>query len=155
MNHTLYLQGLLSNTDRKNSWQLAESLGEATLYGVQQFLYRSKWAVDGVRDDLQGYVVVQLGEPEAMPVMDETGFLKQGDHSVGVQVQYSGTAGGTANSQVGIFLIYASSQGHIFLDWALYLPRSWADDRARCRAAGRQGWRRRGRSSWRDRCWRS
>jgi len=131
-----YLQGLLSNTDRKNSWQLAESLGETTPYGLQQFLYRAKWAADEVRNDLQGYVSEQLGEPGAVLVVDETGFLKQGEHSVGVQVQYSGTAGGTANSQVGVFLTYASSQGHTFLDRALYLPRSWTDDRDRCRAAG-------------------
>ena len=131
-----YLQGLLSNTDRKNSWQLAESLGETTPYGIQQFLYRAKWSADEVRDDLQRYVVEQLGEAEGVLVVDETGFLKQGDHSVGVQVQYSGTAGGTANSQVGVFLVYAGSQGHTFLDRALYLPRSWTDDRERCQAAG-------------------
>lgn len=131
-----YLQGLLSNAQRKNSWQMAESLGETTPYGIQQFLYRAKWDADEVRDDLQGYVMVQLGEPGGVLVVDETGFLKQGDHSVGVQVQYSGTAGGTANSQVGVFVTYATSQGHTFLDRALYLPRSWTDDRERCQAAG-------------------
>ena len=111
-------------------------MGETTPYGLQQFLYRAKWNADEVRDDLQAYVTMQLGEPEGVLVVDETGFLKKGTHSVGVQVQYSGTAGGTANSQVGVFVTYASSQGHTFLDRALYLPRSWTDDRARCQAAG-------------------
>ncbi len=89
-----------------------------------------------MRDDLRAYVVEQLGDPEGVLVVDETGFLKKGAKSAGVQPQYSGAAGRTANAQVGVFLTYASAQGHTFLDRALYLPASWTDDRARCQAAG-------------------
>jgi len=89
-----------------------------------------------VGDDLRAYVVEHLGDPQGVLVVDETGFLKKGDRSVGVQPQYSGAAGRTANAQVGVFLTYAGPSGHTFLDRALYLPASWTDDRARCRAAG-------------------
>ncbi len=131
-----YLRGLLGRAERKNGWQLAEAAGDATPYGLQQFLYRATWDPDAVRDDLRAYVVEQLGEPQGVLVVDETGFLKKGDKSAGVQPQYSGAAGRTANAQVGVFLTYAGSRGHTFLDRALYLPTSWTDDRARCRAAG-------------------
>jgi len=114
-----YLQGLLSNIPRKNGWQMAEMLGEKTPYGLQQFLYRAKWEPEQVRDDLQRYVIEQIGERESVLVVDETGFLKKGRQSVGVQVQYCGTAGKTANCQVGVFLTYANQQGHTFLDRAL------------------------------------
>jgi SRSO17 transposase len=131
-----YLRGLLGRTERKNGWQLAEAVGDATPYGLQQFLYRATWDPDAVRDDLRAYVVEHLGDPQGVLVVDETGFLKKGDRSVGVQPQYSGAAGRTANAQVGVFMTYASPRGHTFLDRALYLPASWTDDRARCRAAG-------------------
>jgi SRSO17 transposase len=131
-----YLRGLLSPVARKNSWQLAEMMGEEAPYGFQQFLYRAVWDPDAVRDDLRAYVVEHLGNPAGILVVDETGFLKEGDKSAGVQPQYSGAAGRTANAQIGVFLTYASPRGHTFLDRALYLPSSWTDDRARCRAAG-------------------
>jgi SRSO17 transposase len=131
-----YLRGLLGRTERKNGWQLAEAVGDATPYGLQQFLYRATWDPDAVRDDLRAYVVEHLGDPEGVLVVDETGFLKKGDKSAGVQPQYSGAAGRTANAQIGVFLTYAGARGHTFLDRALYLPASWTDDRARCRAAG-------------------
>ena len=131
-----YLQGLLSPAQRKNGWQLAEIMGDSTPYGVQQFLYRAVWNPDDLRDDLRSYVVAALGDPEAVLVVDETGFLKKGRHSVGVKRQYSGTAGRIENSQVGVFLAYASAHGHAFLDRALYLPEEWASDPARRKAAG-------------------
>jgi SRSO17 transposase len=131
-----YLRGLLSPAARKNSWQLAETVGAAAPYGIQQFLYRAAWDPDAVRDDLRAYVVAHLGDPEGVLVVDETGFLKKGTKSAGVQRQYSGAAGRTENCQIGVFLTYAGARGHTFLDRALYLPQSWTDDRARCRAAG-------------------
>ncbi len=131
-----YLRGLLSRTERKNGWQLAEAAGDSSPYGIQQFLYRATWDPDAVRDDLRDYVVAHLGDPQGILIVDETGFLKKGDKSAGVQPQYSGAAGRTANAQVGVFLTYAGPRGHTFLDRALYLPASWTDDRARCRAAG-------------------
>ncbi len=131
-----YLRGLLSRAERKNGWQLAEAAGDASPYGIQQFLYRAAWDPEAVRDDLRAYVVEHLGDPQGILVVDETGFLKKGTKSAGVQPQYSGTAGRTANAQIGVFLTYASPRGHTFLDRALYLPASWTDDRARCRAAG-------------------
>ena len=131
-----YLHGLLSHAARKNGWQLAETVGDTTPYGIQQFLYRAAWDPDAVRDDLRAYVVEHLGDPQGVLVVDETGFLKQGEKSVGVQRQYSGTAGRRENCQIGVFLTYASPRGHTFLDRALYLPASWTDDRERCRAAG-------------------
>jgi SRSO17 transposase len=131
-----YLRGLLSPAARKNSWQLAEMVGAAAPYGFQQFLYRAAWDPDAVRDDLRAYVVAHLGDHEGVLVVDETGFLKKGAKSAGVQPQYSGAAGRTANAQIGVFLTYASPRGHTFLDRALYLPERWTDDRARCRAAG-------------------
>jgi len=92
--------------------------------------------VDGVRDDVRGYVVEQLGDPGGVLIADDTGFLKKGTRSAGVQRQYSGTAGRTENCQVGVLLAYASKYGHALIDRELYLPRSWADDPERCRAAG-------------------
>ena len=131
-----YLQGLLSPAERKNSWQMAEILGEATPYAMQQFLYRGAWKADELRDDLRQYVVEQLGDEEAVLIVDETGFVKKGTQSAGVQRQYSGTAGRIENCQIGVFLAYASTQGTAFLDRALYLPQSWSEDRERCQRAG-------------------
>ncbi len=131
-----YLRGLLGRVERKNGWQLAEAAGDASPYGIQQFLYRATWDHDAVRDDLRDYVVAHLGDSGGVLVVDETGFLKKGVKSAGVQPQYSGAAGRTANAQIGVFLTYAGARGHTFLDRALYLPASWTDDRDRCRAAG-------------------
>ena len=121
-----YLRGLLSPVERKNGWQLAEQAGDATPYGVQRLLSIYQWDAGLVRDDLRGYVMEHLGDAEAVLVVDETGFLKKGNKSVGVQRQYSGTAGRIENSQVGVFLAYASAKGRTLLDRELYLPQVWA-----------------------------
>lgn len=126
-----YLRGLLSPIERKNGWQLAEAAGDRTPDGVQEFLSRTRWDADAVRDDLQAYVVEQFGDADAVLVLDETGFLKKGKKSAGVARQYSGTAGRIENSQIGVFLGYASRHGRVLLDRALYLPKDWAKDRLR------------------------
>jgi SRSO17 transposase len=130
-----YLRGLLGPVGRKNGWQLAEHAGEATPDGMQRLLATADWDPDLVRGDLRAYVVEHLGDPGAVLVVDETGFLKKGTTSVGVQRQYSGTAGKVDNCQLGVFLAYASAKGRAFIDRELYLPRSWTNDPARCRAA--------------------
>jgi SRSO17 transposase len=130
-----YLRGLLSPAERKNGWQLAEAAGDATPDGVQDFLSRTLWDADAVRDDLQAYVRQHLDDPAAVLVLDETGFLKKGDKSAGVQRQYSGTAGRIENCQIGVFLGYASRHGQALIDRALYLPKSWAQDADRRRVA--------------------
>jgi SRSO17 transposase len=130
-----YLRGLLGNVGRKNGWQLAEHAGERTPDGMQRLLSTADWDPDRVRDDLRGYVVEHLGDPGAVLVVDETGFLKKGTTSVGVQRQYSGTAGKVDNCQLGVFLAYASGRGRAFIDRELYLPECWTDDPERCRAA--------------------
>jgi SRSO17 transposase len=131
-----YLRGLLAPIERKNGWQLAEAAGDRTPDAVQDFLSRVLWDAEAVRDDLRAYVVEHLGEPQAVLVLDETGFLKKGTHSVGVQRQYSGTAGRIENCQIGVFLAYVSRRGQAFIDRALYLPENWAEDRARRAEAG-------------------
>jgi SRSO17 transposase len=131
-----YLQGLAASVERKNGWQMAEALGEANAHGVQRLLEEADWDEEAVRDEVRTYVVEQLGEPAGMLVVDETGFVKKGKKSAGVARQYSGTAGRRENSQVGVFLSYASSQGAAFIDRALYLPEEWTADRVRCREAG-------------------
>ena len=131
-----YLDGLLRPVARKNGWQLAEAAGEATPYGMQRLLVGAGWDADLVRDDLRAYIADQLGDPAAVLIVDETGFLKQGAKSAGVARQYSGTAGRRENQQIGVFLAYAAPQGCAFLDRALYLPEEWTADRARCTAAG-------------------
>jgi SRSO17 transposase len=125
------LAGLLDPLQRRNGWQLAEALGEHSPDGVQRLLRTARWDAEAVRDDLRAYVVEQLGDPAAVLVLDETGFLKKGTKSVGVARQYSGTAGRIENCQIGVFLGYASARGHAFLDRALYLPKAWAEDAAR------------------------
>src|ERR671916_1233769 len=131
-----YLQGLLAPVERKNGWQLAENAGDRTPDGVQDFLARMRWDADRVRDDLRAYVVAHLGDADGVLVLDETGFIKKGTKSVGVQRQYSGTAGRIENCQIGVFLGYASQHGHALIDRALYLPEVWANDLARRGAAG-------------------
>jgi SRSO17 transposase len=128
--------GLLSGLDRKNCWTIAEHRGQATPDGLQHLLARARWDAAGVRDDLRAYVVDHFGDPGAVLVVDETGDLKKGTHSVGVQRQYTGTAGRVENSQVAVFLAYAAPRGHALIDRALYLPKSWVDDPGRCAAAG-------------------
>ena len=110
-----YLAGLLAWVERKNGWQLAEHLGESGPQGAQRLLNAAGWDEDAVRDDLRAYVVEQLGDPQGVLIVDETGFLKKGRKSVGVQRQYSGTAGRRENCQIGVFLSYASSKGRTFL----------------------------------------
>lgn len=131
-----YVSGLVAGLERKNGWTLAEHAGEVGPDGMQRLLRRADWDVDGVRDDVRGYVVEQLGDQDGVLIADETGFLKKGTRSAGVQRQYSGTAGRTENCQVGVFLAYASRSGHALIDRELYLPQSWTGDRDRCRAAG-------------------
>src|SRR6266568_8137954 len=131
-----YLQGLLASVERKNSWQMAEELGEANAHGVQRLLEEADWNEEAVRDELRTYVIEQLGAPDGIMVVDETGFVKKGKQSAGVARQYSGTAGRRENSQIGVFLLYASSKGAAFIDRALYLPEEWTADRVRCREAG-------------------
>ena len=114
----------------------AENAGDRTPDGVQDFLARMRWDADQVRDDLQAYVIAQLGDADGVLVVDETGFIKKGTKSVGVQRQYSGTAGRIENCQIGVFLGYASRHGHALIDRALYLPEVWANDPARRDAAG-------------------
>ena len=130
-----YLQGLLSHCERKNGWQLAEWMGESAPYRVQHLLDRARWDVDAARDQLRDYVLEELSSPDAVLIADETGFLKKGEHSVGVKRQYTGTAGRIENSQVGVFLCYASDKGAALVDRELYLPEEWAADRERRRAA--------------------
>ena len=131
-----YLAGLLGPVERRNGWQLAEQVGERSPDGVQRLLRTARWDAEAVRDDLRAYVVEHLGDPQAVLVVDETGFLKKGTKSVGVARQYSGTAGRIETCQIGVFLAYAGPKGHAFLDRALYLPKAWTDDPARRRAAG-------------------
>jgi SRSO17 transposase len=117
-----YLRGLLSQVERKNSWWLAEQAGEQTPDGMQRLLSGSGWDADGVRDDLRDYVVEQLGDPRAVLVLDETGFVNKGDRSAGVQRQDTGTAGKQENCQVAVFLAYAGAGGVALVDRDLYLP---------------------------------
>ena len=131
-----HLRGLLSPAERKNSWQFAEVSGDATPYAIQHLLRRALWDPEAVREELHRYVVQHLEYPEAVLVVDETGFLKKGRHSAGVARQYSGTAGRVENCQIGVLLGYASALGHALLDRKLYLPQEWTDARERCRQAG-------------------
>ena len=131
-----YLRGLLSPVERKNGWQLAERAGDATPYVVQRLLSTYRWDADLVRDDLSGYVVQHLADADGVLVVDETGFLKKGDKSAGVQRQYSGTAGRVENCQIGVFLAYAGAKGRTLLDRELYLPQVWEEDQERRREAG-------------------
>src|SRR4051812_49863075 len=134
-----YLRGLLAPLGRKNGWQLAEAAGDRTPDGMQDFLSRMRWDAEAVRDDLRAYVVERLGDPDGVLVLDETGFVKKGTKSAGVQRQYSGTAGRVENCQVGVFLGYAGLKGHALIDRALYLPEGWAGDAGPRGRAGRPG----------------
>lgn len=131
-----YVRGLLAPVERKNSWTLAEEAGEATPDGMQRLLGAADWDADAVRDDVRDYVVEHLGDPAAVLVVDETGFVKKGNKSAGVARMYSGTAGRVENCQIGVFLTYAAPAGRTFLDRELYLPKAWTEDRDRCAGAG-------------------
>jgi SRSO17 transposase len=131
-----FVAGLLSPLERKNCWWLAEQAGHGDPQAMQRLLRTAAWDADKVRDDLRGFVAGQLGDPAGVLICDETGFLKKGAGSVGVQRQYSGTAGRIENCQVGVFLSYASPRGRALIDRRVYLPRSWTDDPPRCAAAG-------------------
>jgi SRSO17 transposase len=131
-----YVRALLSDTERKNGWQVAEHLGEAAPDGVQHLLARADWDADAVRDDLTRYVHEHLGEATGVLIVDETGFLKTGTTSRGVARQYTGTAGRIENARVGVFPAYAGGTGHALTDRAWYLPKGWTGDRRRCQAAG-------------------
>ena len=128
--------GLLAGLPRANCWTIAEHAGDTSPDGMQHLLARAVWDHDAVRDDLRAYVVEHLGVPHAVLVVDETGDVKKGTATVGVQRQYTGTAGRVENAQVAVYLTYASPRGYAFIDRALYLPRSWADDPDRRAAAG-------------------
>lgn len=129
-----YLRGLLSPIARHNNWQLSEVSGEPNPWALQQFLSKAVWRSADVRDVLQEYVAEKLGAEDAVLDVDETGFLKKGEHSAGVQRQYSGTAGRIENCQIGVFIAYAG-RGHALVDGRLYLPKSWIEDEARRREA--------------------
>ena len=111
-----FLRGLLGGVERKNGWQLAEHARETTPDGMQRRLTTTRWDADALRDDVRTYIVEQLGDPDGVLVVDETGFLKKGPKSAGVQGQYSGTAGRIENCQIGVFLAYASPRGRALVD---------------------------------------
>jgi SRSO17 transposase len=128
--------GLLSDLPRKNCWTIAEWAGEANPHGMQHLLCRASWDADAVRDDVRDYVAGHLHDDQAVLVVDETGDVKKGTNTVGVQRQYTGTAGRIENAQVAVYLVYAGRRGHAAVDRELYVPRSWTSDPDRCRAAG-------------------
>jgi SRSO17 transposase len=126
-----FLDGLLSGVERKTGWLLAEQAGLEHPTRMQALLGRTRWEADALRDQVRAYVLEALGDPDGVLVVDETGFVKKGLHSVGVARQYSGTAGRIESCQVGVFLAYASRFGQALIDRRLYLPESWAGDAER------------------------
>ena len=132
-----YLRGLLAGLERKNGWTLAEHAGAVSPDGMQRLLRTAGWDVDGVRNDVRGYVLDRLGDAASgVFVVDDTGFIKKGVRSAGVARQYTGTTGKVDNCQIGVFLAYVSSTGRALVDRELYLPTSWTEDRDRCVRAG-------------------
>jgi SRSO17 transposase len=131
-----FVLGLLAELPRKNCWTIAEHAGDASPDGMQHLLSRAVWDHDKVRDDVRAYVVEHLGDPGAVLVVDETGDLKKGTTTVGVQRQYTGTAGRIENAQVAVYLVYATDAGHALIDRELYVPQGWIDDPDRLQAAG-------------------
>lgn len=131
----LYLEGLLSAVKRKNGWQLAEQIGDARPWRTQRVLSHVLWDQDAARDLCRDYAVEHLGADDGVLIVDETGFLKKGEHSAGVARQYSGTAGRIENAQIGVFLAYASGKGHALIDRELYLPEEWCGDAGKRAAA--------------------
>jgi SRSO17 transposase len=131
-----YVLGLVAGLERKNGWTLAERAGDVSPDGMQRLLRTAGWDVDAVRDGVRDYVIDAIGRPDAVLIVDDTGFLKKGVRSAGVARQYSGTAGRIENCQIGVFLAYATHHGHALIDRELYLPEAWTGDRDRARAAG-------------------
>src|SRR6056297_3344635 len=127
----VFIDGLLSGVERKTGWMLAEEAGLAQPYRIQSLLGRSSWSADTLCELVRSYAIEALGDPDGVLVVDETGFLKKGTHSVGVARQYSGTAGRIENCQIGVFVAYASRFGQALIDRRLYLPDAWAKDTAR------------------------
>jgi len=123
-----FLDGLLSGVERKTGWLMSEQAGHEQPYRMQSLIGRSHWAADGLRDAVRRYVIDELASEDGVLVVDDTGFVKKGQHSVGVARQYSGTAGRIENCQVGVFLAYASRFGQALIDRRLYLPKDWAED---------------------------
>ena len=130
-----FLDGLLGPERRKTGWMRAEAAGDPGPWRQQAILGRGRWEADALRDIVRDYALETLADPDAVLVIDETGFLKQGKASCGVGRQYTGSAGKITNCQIGVFAAYASRHGHAFLDRALYLPKSWTDAPARLEAA--------------------
>lgn len=130
-----YVRGLLAPVERKNGWQMAQAVGDARPDAMERLLYRVPWDAEAARDILEQFMIETFGDPEAIGTVDETGFLKKGAKSVGVQRQYTGTAGKVDNAQVGVFVGYATPQGHVLLDRRLFLPEVWANDEARRKEA--------------------
>ena len=131
----LFLDGLLGDERRKTGWMRAEAAGDPGPWRQQAILGRGKWDAEALRDIVRDYVVENLATNDAVLVVDETGFLKQGKASCGVARQYTGSAGKITNCQIGVFACYVSARGHAFIDRALYLPKSWTSDPARLAAA--------------------
>ena len=131
----LFLDGLLGPERRKTGWMRAEAAGDPGPWRQQAILGRGRWEADALRDLVRDYVLESLADREAVLVLDETGFLKQGKASCGVARQYTGSAGKITNCQIGVFAAYVSRHGHAFIDRALYLPKTWTDDPARLAAA--------------------
>jgi SRSO17 transposase len=131
-----FLLGLLSDVDSRSCWQLAEQAGDASPHAMQRLLGEAVWDADAVRDDLRGYAVDALGDPGGVLILDDTGDLKKGCHTVATQRQYTGTAGRIENAQVAVYLAYAAPRGSTLIDREVYLPKAWTDDPARCAAAG-------------------
>lgn len=131
----LLLEGLVGGAERKNGWQLAEYAGDLAPWRMQALLGRTMWDQEKARDICRDYVIERLGDPSGVLVLDETGFLKKGRHSVGVARQYSGTAGRIENCQIGVFLGYAGPKGHALIDRRLYLPKEWIGDTERRKSA--------------------
>lgn len=130
-----FLDGLLGDERRKTGWMRAEAAGDAGPWRQQAILGRGRWDADALRDVVRDYALEHLGADDAVLVVDETGFLKQGKASCGVGRQYTGSAGKVTNCQIGVFAAYVSAKGHAFVDRALYLPKNWTADPARLAAA--------------------
>src|SRR5512140_1315022 len=130
-----FLEGLLGDERRKTGWMRAEAAGDPGPWRQQAILGRGRWEADSLRDIVRGYALETLADDDAVLVIDETGFLKQGKASCGVARQYTGSAGKITNCQIGVFACYVSPHGHAFMDRALYLPKAWTDDPARLAAA--------------------
>src|SRR5918998_813627 len=130
-----FLEGLLGEERRKTGWMRAEAAGDPGPWRQQAILGRGRWNADDLRDIVRDYALETLAADDAVLVVDETGFLKQGKRSCGVARQYTGSAGKITNCQIGVFAAYVSGKGHAFIDRALYLPKAWTDDPARMAAA--------------------